>query len=449
MGRKGYPFSHLQQRFALAVCLRSPEQSVQKSELQQDELRSLIQSSGWKICGELQFTLKKQHPGHLLGLGQIKQITQQITLVEQNIEREYDIAEALDFVVLDGELSPTQLFNLEKAWKKQVIERKALILTLFEQRAQSREAHLQVALARLYYEKPRLKRAWTHLSRQRGGRYGTRGEGEKQLEVDARLIGKKIRELEGRLALVAKRRKQQRKQGAQLAHIALVGYTNAGKSALMCALSERQSYVADRLFATLDPKSGKLALPQGMEAILTDTVGFVRNLPHELIDAFRATLEETVLADLQLLVLDASDTEWRQKLETVHKVLRELEVDQKAQLLVLNKIDKLPAQRICELQALFPEAICISAKTGQELEALRQKIGERLFEITREVRRLYGLKLRHEEGAQRAWLFAQHAVSKEMAIDNEGQGFQIRLSGAERQRLIAKFPKLCGRLEPL
>ena len=445
---RSYPFSRLEQRFALAVCLRSPQQSAQSKQLQQDELRSLIQSSGSKICAELQFTLKKHHPGHLLGLGQIEEIAVQVALAEQRLEEQYDIAEALDFIVLDGELSPTQLFNLEKIWKKQVIERKALILTLFEQRAQSREAHLQVALARLYYEKPRLKRAWTHLSRQRGGRYGTRGEGEKQIEVDARLIDKKIRELEGRLAAVQKRRKQQRKQGAQLPHIALAGYTNAGKSALMCALSQRESYVADRLFATLDPKSGKLSLPQGTEAILTDTVGFVRNLPHELIDAFRATLEETVLADLQLLVLDASDAKWPEKLATVHNVLEELEVDQKAQLLVLNKIDRLQAQQIGELQALFPEAICISAKTGQGLEALCKRMSERLSEIIGESRRLYGLKLLHEEGAQRAWLFAQHAVHKEMAIDCEGQGFHIRLSGRERQRLIAKFPKLSGRLEP-
>ena len=449
MGKKGYPFSHLEQGFALAVCLRSPEQTAQTSQLQQDELRSLIQSSGWKICGELQFTLKKQNPGHLLGLGQIEQIATQVALAEERIEKEYDIAEALDFIVLDGELSPTQLFNLEKAWKKTVIERKALILTLFEQRAQSREAHLQVELARLYYEKPRLKRAWTHLSRQRGGRYGTRGEGEKQIEVDARLIDKKIRELEGRLTAVAKRRKQQRKQGAQLAHIALAGYTNAGKSALMCALSQRQSYVADRLFATLDPKSSRLSLPQGVEAILTDTVGFVRNLPHELIDAFRATLEETVLADLQLLVLDANDAEWQEKLATVHAVLQELKVDQKAQLLVLNKIDKLQPQQLGELQALFSEAICISAKTGQGLETLCEAISKRLSQLLGEMRKLYKLRLRHEEGAQRAWLFAKHAVSKEMDIDEQGQGFQIRLTGAERQHLIAKFPRLFERLEPL
>ena len=443
MGHDTYPLALLQQVFTLAVCVR--QQTAELDELQRYELSALIESAGWIICRELQFTLKKIHPGHLLGSGQIERIAEHILLVEQEIQACDDLAEALDFVVIDYELSPTQLFNLEKTLKKQVIDRKALILTLFEQRAQTREARLQVHLARLYYEKPRLKRAWTHLSRQRGGRYGTRGEGERQIEIDSRLIEQQIRKLEDQIAQVQKQRVQQRKRAAHLPHVALVGYTNAGKSALMQALSQKEIYIADRLFATLDPKSSKLSLPNGEQVILTDTVGFVRKLPHELIDAFRATLEETVLADLQLLVLDASDIEWQEKLATVHRVLAELGVDQKAQILLLNKVDLLSEQQCQELQALSPQALLVSAQEGRGLEALLVQLGERLAECGE----LYSLEVPHEAGALRAWLFQHKLISKELSWTDRGQQFHLQLSASDLQRLRQKFSSFLGSLQPL
>ncbi|WGK69988.1 GTPase HflX [Candidatus Haliotispira prima] len=449
MGHDGYPLALLRQVFVLAVCVRNREQQPEMDKLQRNELCALIDSAGWQTCCELQFTLKKIQPGCLLGTGQIEKIIEHIALAEEDIQESCDLADALDFVVVDYELSPTQLFNLEKSLKKPVIDRKALILVLFEQRAQTSEARLQVHLARLYYEKPRLKRAWTHLSRQRGGRYGTRGEGETQIEIDGRLIDGQIRKLEARITSVQKQRKQQRKRGAHLPHIALVGYTNAGKSALMQALCRQDANVADRLFATLDPKNRKLSLPTGEELIITDTVGFVRNLPHELINAFRATLEETVLADLQLLVLDVGDDEWREKLATVHQVLRELEVDEKAQILLLNKMDLLSEERHREMQALFPQALFVSAKEQLGLEALFAKLSERLAELEEEHSEPYSLEVPHEEGALRAWLFRQKVVSAELDITDSGQVFHIRLSGEDLRCLGEKFPRFFSQLEPL
>ena len=446
---KHVPLALLQQIFTLGVCIQGREQKASMRELQREELRSLIESAGWLICAELQFTLKKIHPGHLLGAGQIERIAEQIELAEQEIKERDDLAEALDFVVIDHELSPTQLFNLEKTLEKQVIDRKSLILTLFEQRAQTREARLQVHLARLYYEKPRLKRAWTHLSRQRGGHYGTRGEGETQIEVDGRLIDGQIRKLESQITQVQKQRMQQRKKGAELPHIALVGYTNAGKSALMHAMSQKDIYVADRLFATLDPKSCQFILPSGEEIIVTDTVGFVRNLPHELIDAFRATLEETVLADLQLLVLDASDMEWQEKLHTVHQVLQELKVDSKDQILLLNKIDLLNEEQIEKMQMLFPQALLISAQEKIGLELLSNELSNCLAQRFGQKSEKYSLEVPHEAGALRSWLFQQKLIFEQHSQTEYGQLFHLQLSGANLQYLRQKFPQFLNSLQPL
>ena len=449
MGYGSLPVALLQRVFTLAVCVRDREQKLEIDELQRRELRFLIESAGWVICSQLQYTLKKIHPGHLLGNGQIEQIAEQVLLVEAEIQERYDLADALDFVTIDYELSPTQLFNLEKTLKKQVLDRKALILNLFEQRAQTREARLQVHLARLYYEKPRLKRAWTHLSRQRGGRYGTRGEGERQIEVDSRLINEQIHKLETQLVQVKKQRSQQRKRGAHLPHLALVGYTNAGKSALMHALSQKEVYVADRLFATLDPKSSELKLPGGERVIVTDTVGFLRNLPHELIDAFQATLEETVLADLQLLVLDASDIEWREKLATVHRVLRELGVDEKMQILLLNKVDLLTEGQRQEMRMLFPSALLISAREGLGLESLYTLLSQLLAELNNEPAQAYALEVPHEAGALRAWLFEQQLIAEELQMNEAGQLFHLLLSSSSLQCLRKKFPQISGSLQAL
>ncbi len=451
---KQVPLALLQQIFTLAVFIQDREQKI--ATLQCDELRALIESAGWRICAELQFPLRKIHVGHLLGAGQIQRIAQQIQLAEQEIKERDDLAEAVDFVVIDYELSPTQLFNLEKTLQKPVIDRKSLILTLFEQRAQTREARLQVHLARLYYEKPRLKRAWTHLSRQRGGRYGTRGEGETQIEIDGRLIDTQIRKLENQIIQVQKQRMQQRKKGAELAHIALVGYTNAGKSALMHAMSQKEIYVADRLFATLDPKSSQLILPNGEQVIVTDTVGFVRNLPHELIDAFRATLEETVLADLQLLVLDASDMQWQEKLHTVHQVLQDLKVDDKDQILLLNKIDLLNEEQIREMQMLFPQALLISAQERIGLELLSTELSKHLarrdLASGLDQKKKYSLEVPHqaqEAGALRAWLFQHKLIFEQHSETEYSQFFHLQLSGANLQYLRQRFPQFLSSLNPL
>ena len=326
-----------------------------------DELKELVENLGIEVIGSLLARARKTHPKFLLGKGKVQEIL--------------DLAQAAncDVIVFDNELTPGQQRNWEKECNGAVIDRHEVIIDVFADRAQTREAVLQVELARLEYSLPRLRRAWTHLGRQRGGGVTQRGEGEAQLELDQRMLRDKIASTKRELVQVIRQRtvSRKRRRRVPVPTASIVGYTNAGKSTLLNKLTGSAIYVADKLFATLDPTSRKMSLPSGRSLVLTDTVGFVRNLPHRLVDAFKATLEEALVADFLIHVVDFSSEEAIDQMETTLQVLKELGIVEKKIITVFNKID-LAEDEIERASARFkdPDAIFVSATTGEGLEAL-------------------------------------------------------------------------------
>ena len=331
------------------------------------ELRELVRTLGLETSGELCTSVREINPRYYVGSGKAEEIS-------------HAAAEAqADVIVFDSPLGPSQQRNLERLCKRHVIDRQEVILDIFASRAWTKEAVLQVELARNRYFLPRLTGAWSHLSRQRGGG-GTvvRGAGETQLETDRRALKQRIAEQEAELAEVRKQRSVQRKSRlrSNIANAAIVGYTNAGKSTLLNTLTGADAYAANQLFATLDPTTRHLSLPDKSEILLTDTVGFVRKLPHSLVEAFKSTLEEAVLADFIVLVLDASSPAIMNQWETTLSVLSELGADQKEMLVVFNKMDLAgedPVLRL-KLRSLDSEAVFVSCVTGEGLDVLKQKI---------------------------------------------------------------------------
>ena len=287
-----------------------------------------------------------------------------------------------DILVFDSDLTPSQQRNWERLTSCPVVGREEIILEIFASRARTKEAVLQVELAKLEYSLPRLHKAWSHLSRQRGGGSTNRGQGEAQLETDRRLIKRRIQQLKDELVLVRKQREAQRKSRNRrpVAQGALVGYTNVGKSSLLNALCDADVLVKDQLFATLDPTARRIVLPGNVEMVLNDTVGFVRKLPHQLVEAFKSTLEEAVLADILLLVLDVSADDIDNQWETTIGVLKELGADEKKMGVVFNKIDRLNRDEIpmmlARLRGLFPGALYVSAETGENLDELRRVLAD-------------------------------------------------------------------------
>jgi len=323
-----------------------------------EELAGLAATAGTAVVAEVVQRRATPDQTTYLGKGKLAELEQ---LVEHH---------DADVVVFDNDLSPAQTRNLERSLGCKVLDRSEVILDIFAARARTHEARLAVELAQLEYSLPRLKRMWTHLSRLKMG-VGMRGPGEKQLEVDRRLVEKRIHDLKADLATVHGRR--EREVAARRDHmtVSLVGYTNAGKSTLMNALTGADVVAADQLFATLDTRTRRWRLPGWGPVLLSDTVGFIRDLPHRLIASFKATLEETLTADLLLHVADASSPLVDAQIGAVRSVLAELGVEAKDALLVLNKIDRLPDQAARErVLARYPHAIGISARSGAGLAAL-------------------------------------------------------------------------------
>lgn len=339
-----------------------------------DELAELVSSLGIKVIAKRCVYVRTRSKRYLTGSGKAEEL----------------VAEAkklgADCIVFDNELYPAQ----QRVWEEEgditVIDREEVILDIFRLRAQTKEATLQVELARMQYSLPRLARMWSHLDRQRGAGGGgsggggaARGEGEQQIEVDRRLARKRIDRIKAELASVRQNRKTQRKQRADegIGQASIVGYTNAGKSSLLNALSGAEVLAEDKLFATLDPTTRRVDLPDGQPLLLTDTVGFVRNLPHRLVEAFKATLEEAVVADFLIHVLDASSPEVFDFYQTTLTVLGELNAADKPTIIVLNKIDLVAddPDRMHELRNHFDEnAVFISAATGEGLHRLTERI---------------------------------------------------------------------------
>jgi len=298
-----------------------------------------------------------------------------------------------DCIVFDNELSPMQQRNWEGLADMTVIDREEVILDIFAQRARTKEARLQVQLARMQYALPRMARMWGHLDREGGGGSSggggaSRGMGEQQIEIDRRLARKKITAIQAELETVRKQRATQRKERerSDAATAAIVGYTNAGKSTLLNKLSGAEVLEADMLFATLDPTTRRIELESGQDLLLSDTVGFVRNLPHRLVESFKATLEEAIIADFLIHVLDASSPEIVDHYHTTRKVLTELGADEKRVVVVLNKTDCLQdSQDLIELREKFPEAVEVSALTGKGLETLKMSFSDLLAHRVRKL----------------------------------------------------------------
>jgi GTP-binding protein HflX len=344
---------------AFLVGLQTPAMSPGEGAELLGELRELVENLGIEIVRSTLVSLREPHPKFLLGSGKA------VELIKQAKE------DGADVIIVDEELSPGQQRNWEEESGLAAIDRQEVILEIFADRAQTREAVLQVALARMEYSLPRLKRAWTHLSRQRGkGALG--GEGETQLEQDRRLVRDRITRLKNELAQVLQQREVQRRKRMRkpVPGAAIVGYTNAGKSSLLNKLTGAEVLAADKLFATLDPTTRQLKLPDDRTLLLTDTVGFIRRLPHRLVEAFKATLEEVVVSDFIIHVLDVANPNADHHFATTMEVLGELGAANKPMITVFNKVDAADARTLELMRTRHPEALFISVHTGAGLDRL-------------------------------------------------------------------------------
>ncbi len=387
-----------------------------------EELHRLTETAGGRVVGTLTQRLDAPTPQTYIGKGKVGELRR---LVEGS---------SADLVIFDEELKPDQAKNLEQALDVRVMDRSELILDIFASRARTRESKLQVELAQLEYLLPRLARMWTHLSRIRGG-IGLRGPGETQIETDRRLINQRISELRKKLKSVAAARATQRKRRRGEYRVALVGYTNAGKSSILRALSGDDLFVEDRLFATLDSTTRTVDVGAGYRVLITDTVGFIRKLPHHLVASFRSTLEEAREADLLLHIVDASHPEWEEQRRVVEDVLSDLDLQRQPQLLVFNKVDRLThreegvfrdrVRTFDSTPAIFTSAT-ESAGLDDLLEALRARVRTRYPRVE--------LELPAADGELIA------------AVHREGEVLDQRDNGT-RIHLVARVPEaLLGRL---
>ncbi len=386
-----------------------------------EELEELVDTLGVPVIDRMLVHTREQHARLLIGTGKADEI------VARAKEQRCDV------IVFDNELSPSQQRNWEKLAGLTVIDRQEVILDIFAKRAQTREARLQVELAQMEYQMPRLTRGWTHLVRQGGG-IGARGEGETQLEQDKRRIRGNIDRLKRDLETVREARATQRKDRKRtpVPNAAIVGYTNSGKSSLLRRLTGADVLIEDKLFATLDTTTRKIALPNKQPLLLTDTVGFVRKLPHRLVEAFNATLEESALSDFLIHLLDASQPEVMEFYNTTRRVLAELGADEKRTLIVFNKIDKVPDDATLAVHRRhFPDAVFISVQTGEGLDELIARMAEMADDgaVTCE------LRIPQREGGLLARIHRQGRI-----LHTEYEGEAVRL----RAVLPARLAESCA-----
>ena len=347
-----------------------------------DELSLLTETAGGEVVGCIKQKLNRINPSYFIGTGKAKEVI--------NIAKEQNAS----IIIFDDELSPSHVKNYNKLSEEiKVIDRSALILDIFKQHAQTKEAKTQVELAQLQYMLPRLTRAWTHLERQMGG-IGTRaGAGETQIEVDRRLVRTRISKLKNELIKIDKERVTQSKRRSDQFKVALVGYTNAGKSTLMNVMSGADVYTKDQLFATLDTTVRSLRLEGTHQILLSDTVGFIRKLPHHLIASFKSTLNEVTLADLILIILDVSSKQILDHYKTIISVLEELGASRHPTLVVMNKIDRLdPTSKINHLKLKFPDGVFVSALNQLRINQLNDKIIQMIDQNLEELDLLFSYK---------------------------------------------------------
>jgi len=387
-----------------------------------EELARLVDTAGATVVGTLTQLVDRPHPGTYLGSGKLDELTLRIKELGATL------------IVFDDELTPAQARNIEQATNTRVMDRAELILDIFATRARSAEARLQVELAQLEYTLPRLTRMWTHLDTYKGG-IGMRGPGETQLETDRRLIQHRIKVIKERLVDVERAREVQRRQRSAQFKVALVGYTNAGKSSILRAMAnDGEVFVEDRLFATLDPLTREVEVGDGYTVLLTDTVGFIRKLPHHLVASFRATLAEAREADLLLHVVDVSHPSWEEHREVVDEVLADLGLQSRPGLLVCNKMDAVPADVREGLRErvhnLVPEAVFVSAHETGGLDPLR----EALVAAIRRQRPLVEVRLAAHQGAVLA------------SLHRDGEVVDQKADGSDLLVTVRVDEKLAGRL---
>ncbi|HEY8964878.1 MAG TPA: GTPase HflX [Candidatus Methylacidiphilales bacterium] len=372
-----------------------------------DELASLVKTAGGDVARSVIQRLPKPTAPYYIGKGKAEEIA---GLCEE---------EDLHSVVFDDELSPAQSRNLSNVVKRKIIDRTQIILDIFAFRAKTREGKLQIELAQLNYLLPRLTRMWTHLSRQTGG-IGTRGPGETQLEVDRRRVQEKIAKISRDLEAVRQHRATQRQGRAR--HnwpvVSLVGYTNAGKSTLFNRLTRAGILAEDKLFATLDPTTRVVDLPDKQRTLFTDTVGFIKKLPHDLVEAFKATLEEVREADLLLHVVDLSHPQYDNQIVAVQDVLAQIDAHEKPALLVFNKTDRATPETVARVLDFHAESVAISAESGEGIDGLLAAIADRLSARRKRVR----LRLPHSETSLVAELHREGNVE---AISYEGETIEL------------------------
>ena len=418
--------------FLVGVKLKDELQSDAESSL--EELRRLAETAGMEVMAEIIQPRETPDPAYFIGRGKLEELEAMVSELK------------VEAVIFDNDLTPAQTRNLEKALDIVVVDRTSLILQIFAQRAQTKAAKLQVDLAQLQYALPRLTRMWTHLSRLGTGAGGTagvsagraggvvRGPGETQLQIDRRLIHTQISRVKKALQKVEKHRRVQRKQRQEMINVSLVGYTNAGKSTLFNALTSENRLAEDKLFATLDPTTRLLDLPDNQRVLLSDTVGFLKKLPHHLVASFKATLEEVAEADLLLHVVDATHPEAESQIDAVDEVLKELGALERPTLMLFNKIDLLEDEGHIRLfRSKYPDSLAISAQNGMGLEALKDLLAERFSIQDVDV----SLALSYQDGKALDYLYKHGEV-----LDTDYQGESIRVKAKLSQRYLKALERL-------